>query len=278
MKKIVMMMMVLAGSLTAAFAGTGDDELMGSWNYPVGSPIADADGVSVVLFPNKWKRDVDEKKDPAKDTHIYYDTRFVRSGEKMSVISHFGDEYEIPNSLIIPFYKGVKAKKGDIVLTWWQSGSGMQRAIVVDAKNPEEPRVHYLDLGYEGDGKGMAERYDNEQLKPNSFVVLKDGALMPGAEVVVADGTDYVHGTVINVAGDKVLYQGWGGSLQVARKVDCKVMPLKPSFSAGNELKADFVGKLRSGYKVKKYDKKIGRVWVEKDGKSEVMSIFEVMK
>lgn len=277
MKKIALMTVLLVCGCIVAFAGD-DENLMGSWNYPVGSPIKNADGISVVLFPNSWKRAVSEKKDPAKEMTIYYRTDFVRAGDKMSVIRNFGDEYEIPNSLIIPIYKGAKAKKGDIVLTWWQSGSGMQRAIVVDAKNPEEPCVHYLDLDYKGDGSGLAEKRHNEQLKPNSFVVLKEGEWMPGAQVSVAEGTDLMCGTIINVTDDKVLYAGFAGTLYVARKVDCKLLPLKPAFSSGNEVKADWVGKFRPGYKVKKIDKKIGRVWLEKDGHEEVKSIFEVMK
>lgn len=268
---------MLTGAMIAS-AATGDDsKLMGSWNYPVGTAIADPEGVSVVLFPNSWKRSIDEGSDPAKQMMIYYDTNFVKAGEQMSTIRNFGDEYDIPNSLIIPFYKGAKAKKGDILLTWWQSGSGMQRAIVVDDKNPEEPIVHYLDLGYEGDGSGMAERHDNEQLKPNSFIVLKDGTWMPGMQIMVAEGTDQMVGTIINTTDDKVLYMGFS-TLHVARKVDCKLLPLKPSFSTGKEAKADFAGKYRTGYKVKKYNKKIGRVWVERDGDTKVMSIFEVVQ
>ena len=277
MKRILSLFVLLTVAMFAA-AATGDNEnLMGSWNYPVGSPIKNVEGVSVVLFPNRWKYAIKEGKDPAKDMQIYYSTKFVKGGDQTSVISNFGDEYEIPNSLIIPFYKGAKAKKGDIVLTWWQSGSGMQRAIVMDDKNPEEPVVHYLDLGYEGDGTGMAEKYDNERLKPNSFVVLKDGAWMPGMQIMVADGTDQKVGTIINVADDKVLYMCFS-SLHVARKADCKLLPLKPSFSVGKEAKADFVGNYRPGYKVKKFNKKIGRVWVEKDGKVKVMNIFEVVQ
>lgn len=269
---------MLTGAMFAT-AATGDDsKLTGSWNYPVGTAIADADGVSVVLFPNNWKRSIDDGKDPAKEMMIYYSTDFVKAGEQMSTIRNFGDEYDIPNSLIIPFYKGAKAKKGDIVLTWWQSGSGMQRAIVIDDKNPEEPIVHYLDLNYKGDGSGMAEKYDNERLKPNSFVVLKDGAWMPGMQIMVAEGTNQMVATIINATADKVLYMGFAGSLYVARKADCKLLPLKPSFSTGKEAKADFAGKYRPGYKVKKFNKKIGRVWVERDGDTKIMSIFEVVQ
>lgn len=251
---------------------------MGSWDYPEGSPIANAEEISCVLFPSSWKSDIDEGKDPAPDTHIYYNCDFVKAGDVRSTVKHFSDEYEIPNSLIIPFYKNATAKKGDIVLTWWQSGSGMQRAIVTDASNPAEPKVHYLDLDFKGDGNGIAEKHDNETLKPNSFIVLKDGEWMPGNEVIITEGTDQNLGTIINVTDDKVLYKGFAGKVKVAKKSDCRVMPLNPGVAVGQDVKAEFVGGLRPEYKVKKIDTVKGRVWVERDGKEEIKSFLEVSK
>ena len=115
----------------------------------------------------------------------------VEAGEKASKVKAVVDVDEVPNSLLIPIYKGATAKKGDIVLTWWQSGSGMERAIVTDDSDPTQPKVHYLDLSYKGDGSGFAEKHDNEQLKPNSFVVLNDGEWQPGAPLAVKDDGKY---------------------------------------------------------------------------------------
>lgn len=263
---------------TAVAEETPQISPMGSWDFPEGSAIANAEEISVVLFPNSWKSDIDEGKDPATDTHIYYNCDFVKAGDVQSTIKHFSDEYEIPNSLIIPFYKGATAKKGDIVLTWWQSGSGMQRAIVVDAANPAEPKVHYLDLSFKGDGTGFAEKHDNETLKPNSFIVVKNGEWMSGVEVVITEGTEENLGVIINVADDKVLYRGFAGKVKVAKKSDCRLLPLNPGVAAGQTVKAEFVGKLRPDYKVKKVDAVKGRVWVERDGNEEVKSFLEVSK
>ena len=148
---------------------------MGTWDYPEGSALADAENISVLLYPHSWKKDIDAGKDPASDIAIYYNCNLVKAGDVQSTIKTLSDEYDIPNSLIIPIYKDATAKKGDIVLTWWQNGSGMQRAIVVDAANPAEPKIHYLDLQFKGDGTGTAEKNDNQTLKPNSFIVLKNG-------------------------------------------------------------------------------------------------------
>lgn len=251
---------------------------MGSWDYPEGSAIENAEEVSVVLFPSSWKKYVDEGKDPASTNHIFYNCNFVKAGETKSTIKHFGDEYDIPNSLIIPFYKGATAKKGDIVLTWWQSGSGMERAIVTDDSNPAEPKVCYLDLGYKGDGTGFSEKHENETLKPNSFIVLENGKWMPGAEIVITEGTDEKLAIIINCTDDKVLYSGFAAHVGVAKKSDCRLLPLNPGVSVGQTVKGNFVGKLRPDYKVKKIDTVKGRVVVEKSGKEEYLSFLEVSK
>lgn len=252
---------------------------MGTWDYPEGSAIANAEDVSVVLYASGYKTAMEEKKDPAESTHIFYKADLVKAGDTKSTVKSIGDEYEIPNSLVIPFYKGAKAKKGDIILTWWQSGSGMQRAIVVDDSNPEEPKVCYLDLSFKGDGTGIAEKDANETLKPNSFIVLEDGKWAPGASIVITEGTDQKNGTIINVTDDKVLYEGFAGKVKVAKKSDCQLVPLKQSLKAGDGIKAVWVGSWKPDYKVVKVDEKIGRVWVkDENGKEEIKSILEVLK
>lgn len=251
---------------------------MGTWDYPEGSAIENPDDIACVLYASNWKRRIDEKQDPADGTHIFYKADFVKAGDTQSTIKSLSDQYDIPNSLIIPIYKNPTAKKGDIVLTWWQSGSGMQRAIVTDASNPAEPKVDYLDLGFKGDGEGIAEKHADEQLKPNSFIVLKDGEWMPGAQIVVTEGTEEQLGTILNIDDDKILYDGFAGKVKVAKKADCRLMPLNPGVKVGQEVKAEFVGKLRPGYTVKKIDAAIGRIVVEKDGKEEYKSLLEVSK
>ena len=251
---------------------------MGTWEYPEGSAIENAEEISCVLYASSWKRSIDENKDPAAGTHIFYRADLVKAGDPQSTIKSISDEYDIPNSLIIPIYKNPTAKKGDIVLTWWQSGSGMQRAIVTDASNPAEPKIDYLDLNFKGDGEGLAEKNADEQLKPNSFVVLKDGEWQPGQTIVITESTEQLLGTIINIADDKILYEGFAGRVKVAKKADCKLMPLNPGVKAGDEVKAEFVGKLRPGYTVKSVDAAKGRVAVERDGNVEYKSFLEVSK
>jgi predicted small secreted protein len=252
---------------------------MGSWDYPEGSALQNPDDISCVLYASSYNSSMKKNEDPAETTHIFYKADFVKAGETKSTIKSISEEYEIPNSLIIPFYKGAKAKKGDIVLTWWQGGSGMQRAIVVDDARPEEPKVCYLDLNFKGDGTGLAEKEGEVTLKPNSFAVIEDGKWVPGANLVVNDGTEQKEGTLLNVAGDKVLYDGFAGKVKVAKKSDCQLVPVKQSLKAGDAVKAVWVGSWNADYSVVKVDEKVGRVWVkDKNGREEIKSVLEVLK
>ena len=252
---------------------------MGSFDYPEGSAFENAENIACVMYPNSWKSDMEKGKDFATDNCVYYNCDLKQAGDVQSTVKHFSDEYDIPNSLLIPIYKDVTAKKGDIVLTWWQSGSGLQRAMVTDASNPAEPVVHYLDLNFKGDGEGYAEKHDNEKLKPNTFVVLKNNEWMPGAEILYNDGKDENFGTIINVAGDKVLYRGFAGFMKAVKKSDCRLLPLNPGVAVGQTVQAESTGRLRPEFKVKKIDAAKGRIWVEDKFKKEhVKSFLEVVK
>ena len=250
-----------------------------TWDYPEGSALENVDNIACVLYAAGYVNAQEEGKDPAEQIHIYYDGTLEEAGENVSKVKGVVDVYEIPNSLLIPIYKDAKAKKGDILLTWWQSGSGMQHAIVTDAANPAEPTTSYLSLDYKGDGTGIAEK-KIDQLKPNSFIVLTDGKWEPGQPIIVKDGDEEKFGTLLNIAGDKVLWHGFADKVYVAKKADCRLMPLKPSFSAGDKVKYEFVGELRDGATVTKYDPAIGRVWIKIDNRDEeeIKSIFEVVK
>ena len=182
----------------------------------------------------------------------------------------------MPNSVVIPIPEGQTAKKGDIVLTWWQSGSGMQRAIVTDDSNPKQPKVCYLDLDYKDDGKGFANEHANEQLKPNSFVVLKDGAWEPGQTVTTTDHKNLI---LINCNDDLVLCSGFAGKIGAYYRQYCSIVPLKQNLQPGDQIRADFVGEFKDGATVKKVDESIGRVWItDSFGSEKVLSILDVYK
>lgn len=250
---------------------------MGSFTLSEGSALKDADNISYVLYPSSYASAMEKNEDFQGKTAIYYSSELAEAGDTNSKLS--GKDVRYPNALLIPLYKDAKAKKGDIVLTWWQSGSGMQRAIVTDDSDPTMPKVHYLDLNFKGDGKGFAEEHDNEQLKANSFIVLNDGEWQPGAPLAVNEDGKQKSATLIAVEGDKVIYQGFADVLKETTKSNVKVLPVKPAIAVGDNVKAVFVGTFSKDAKITKIDSNKGRVWVKEGDKDEdIVNIFEVMK
>lgn len=240
------------------------DEGLKSSDYKVGQTV-----LSIHTF---YENKIKESNDPSEDTYIFYSGKVESIDGKFTVI----DGKKVPNSVVIPIPEGQTAKKGDIVLTWWQSGSGMQRAIVTDDSNPKQPKVCYLDLDYKDDGKGFANEHANEQLKPNSFVVLKDGAWEPGQTVTTTDHKNLI---LINCNDDLVLCSGFAGKICAYYRQYCSIVPLKQNLQPGDQIRADFVGEFKDGATVKKVDESIGRVWItDSFGSEKVLSILDVYK
>lgn len=201
-------------------------------------------------------------------TVIFYTYEMITPGEVESKIKDPFKERTVPNSLIIPLPAGQTIDVGDVVLTWWQSGSGMKRAYVVDAKNPKEPVAKYIDIAYDNpatnkDGTPIGQM--NEQLKPNSFVKLtKDFA--PGTAIAIKDEecNRYTHYQVINVVGDKIIAIGFAGRMAILDKAKCLPAPIIPKVKAGEKVYAKSMSSF-SEVIVKKVDKEMGRVFTEKD-------------
>ena len=67
--------------------------------------------------------------------------------------------------------------------------------------------------------------------------------------------------------------------VKAVKKSDCRLLPLNPGVSAGQTVQAEFTGRLRPDFKVKKVDAAKGRIWVEdKYNKETVKSFLEVVK
>lgn len=236
----------------------------------------------VVLVPSyNWLQEATVKGGD-KVTMIWYAQKMSAPDKEMSEVEFMSEKKKVPNAYIVPIPAGQKAKKGDIVLTWWQSGSGMQRAIVVDDANPAEPVVRYLDLDYDNpakakDGKTGIGQMD-EQLKPNTFVKI-NAPFDVGTMVAVQDGADQKPAQVIRVAGDKVFVNGFAGKIAVVDKSRCTPFPLVSTAKEGDKVKAVWVNSLKDGT-VTKVDAKIGRVFIkfDVDSKEKAVSFGEVMK
>ncbi len=236
----------------------------------------------VVLVPSyNWLQEATVK-GADKVTMIWYSQKMSAPDKEMSEVEFMSDKKKVPNAYIVPIPAGQKAKNGDIVLTWWQSGSGMNRAIVVDDANPAEPVVRYLDIDYDNpakssDGKTTIGQMD-EKLKPNTFVKI-NAPFDVGSIVAIQDGADQKSAQVIRVAGDKVFVNGFAGKIDVVDKSRCTPFPLISKAKEGEKVKAVWVNSLKEGT-VTKVDPKIGRVFIkfDVDGKEKAVSFGEVMK
>lgn len=225
------------------------------FEFPTTATTAKA-GEFVLAPPRDWI-DKGFEKGGDKQTFIFYSAEVVEAGQVESKLKKIGKEEMIPNSLIIPIPKGEKAKKGDILLTWWQSGSGMKRAIVVGGSDTE-PVVRYLDVDLDNPS-GLGTKEDT--LKPDSFHVLSK-EWEAGTAVAIKSGSTYKHGIIVSKADGKVLTVGFAGRMSVDAEADVVPLPVAPTVKKGDKVWIPFVGTFRQA-EVTKIDAKIGRVFVK---------------
>lgn len=226
---------------------------------PFDFPMVGTDAVAgeYVLAPS-YDFIEDAWEDVAEDitpSFIFYSATMVEPGDVESKLSQISDDVMIPNSLIIRIPAGQEAHVGDMVLTWWQSGSGMERGIVVDDTDPTQPVVVYLDASYDEFGE------DEEQLEANSFVVLTSD-WQPGTQIAYEGDYDFEQWTVLRVEGDKVLAKGWAGSTKVLEKSKCTPIPVTMDVAVGDVIQIPYIGSYQEGTVIK-VDAAKARVWVE---------------
>lgn len=262
---------------------TKSSEFTGEVNFPFDFPSVDttAKAGEYVLVPSFNCLVEAIEKGGEKTTMIWSNHKMSKPGAEKSEILFMGEKKGIPNAYIIPIPAGEKAKKGEIVLTWWQTGSGLQRAIVTEDTNPTEPIVRYLDLEYGNpaksrDGKTTIGQMD-EKLKPDSFVVIKD-EFEPGTSVAIKDREYLKHGQIIREADDKVFVKLFGSSIGVFSKSEVLGVPIRPGVEVGDSVKAVNSGNFVDGT-VSKVDAAIGRVWVKfsSSGKEVAIAFGDVM-
>lgn len=253
------------------------EEFKGEINFPFDFPqvTTNAKTGDHVLVPSyNWLIEAMDKGGD-KQTFIWYAQKMSKPGDETSEIQFMSDRKQVPNAYIIPIPSGAKAKKGDIILTWWQTGSGMQRAIVTDATDPAEPVVRYLDLDYDNpaksrDGNTTIGKMD-EKIKPDTFVVIRN-EFEPGTAVAITDGAEQIHGIVIREAGDKMFVRLFAGRAGVFAKSEAKGVPLIPKVKVGDRVRVPRHATFADAT-VTKVDPAIGRVFVKFDGANDEKAI-----
>lgn len=274
MKSLKTILYVMALTIAMPVFSQENDYNAWPWDFPQGVKLKLEAG-QTVLSPYTYYPSTVEKGEPLpKAVLIFYDATVKEVGKEKTKLDKFNGEVEMPNALIIPLPKKAKAKKGDVVLTWWQSGSGMQRAIVVDDSNPQEPKVCYFDLTWPDnpESQKLEEKRKGEQLKPGSFAILKDGQWQSGAQLAIKKGNDWLKGTLIHVEGNKVLVLGFGSKIEAYNKADVRLVPFKEKIKVGDKVWASWVSEYRPGYVVTAVDDLTGHVYVQREGKGSVES------
>ena len=168
----------------------------------------------------------------------FYPRKCIEVGDAYSKVQDYDTVLTVPNAFIIPIPAGQKAHKGDIVLTWWQGGSGMQRAYVTDATNPYKPEVKYLDFDWLWED---AQFKVTGQLDSNTFVVINK-PFQPGSSVAYLNGGSYEFYKVINVYEDKVMAFSWSGKLAIFDKKECLPNEIHPQVQPGDSVFVPFYG------------------------------------
>lgn len=237
----------------------------GEMPFDFASTATTAKAGDFVLVPSKNWIDDAFVKGGDKQTFIYYAAEMVEPGPLESKVKSLsGSTFTAPNGFIIAIKSGQKAKPGDVVLTWWQSGSGLQRSIVTGG-SADAPTALHLDLDLDNPAK-VAQKEDT--LKPNSFHKLGT-SLEPGLTLACKDGAKYGKWIAASINGDKILGLGFGGSMKVFPKAQCTAISPQGTWAPGKDVAVPYIGSFQKA-KVDKVDAKGGRVfskfnWGNKD-------------
>lgn len=196
-------------------------------DFPNDQPVDAKPGDYVLCPPQEWV--VGLAKDP-ETTLIYYTAHLVTAGPEVSIVKTLsGGMDTIPNAFIIGLGKQKEAAKGDIVLSWWQSGSGMKRLVVKNATTPQTPQCTYLD-------NGSIFKDKVETLKSGSFNVLTQD-WQPGQNVMCVNEGEQTMYVLLKAAPDKLLLMGWAGKILVLPREGAVPIAHKPKLAKGQAVK-----------------------------------------
>ncbi len=200
----------------------------------------------VVLAPSKSSFDSAISNGLENSLFVFYPRTVIKQLKDSVVLNQIGDTVLMPNSLVIPLQENKKAVAGDIVLTWWQSGTGMQRAIVLNKDSSYTPVVYYIDNQYSFYSAVTDVKFWIDTLAPNSFVVLKD-SMMSGRSIRVKKEYYSTFYIVINVTNKKVLALSWAGNLELFDIQKCQLVPFSQNFEKGDSVSVPYLGTYSQG-------------------------------
>jgi len=174
------------------------------------------------------------------------------------------------SSQVIPLGPATEeASEGDILLSWWQTGSGMQRCYVVDASDPTRPLVKYLDIDLDSptnsDGIGIGSA--TPQLKAGTFSVLSKATqdFPPGSGAACRERGSWASITytqIISTSADKLLGLGFAGRVTSYPIEGCVAVPVSASFADGDTVFASDTFLNMREATIVRFDPELGRYYV----------------
>jgi hypothetical protein len=197
----------------------------------------------------------------SQQTFIFYGAWMREPGAHESRIESLtGAQFTLPNGFIAPIRRGERVQPGALVLTSWASGSGLQRAIVVDGGTPESPKVRYLDMAIDNPS-GWGEKDDT--LPPNTFHQL-EAAGKVGATAACLEGAGRVRVVITGLFRERLVGLAFAGKLKMFLQRDCVMLPLQPKLREGETVMVPIIGRYREA-RVKRIESDVGRVWARYD-------------
>lgn len=210
------------------------------------------------LVPSKNSIDLAFEYGHDKQTFVYLGATVEKPGEPASEVRWLTQQRAtVPNALILPIRRGESVNPGDVLLTSWASGSGLQRAIVVPGGRPESPKVRYLDLSLDNPA---ARAEEDDLLPPNTFHRIRQPGEV-GSSMACRDSEGVARVIVLKRRADKLLGLGFAGRLGAFDVRRCVPMPLIPDVQPGDRIYVAMLGGFSEG-EVERVDGAIGRVVV----------------
>jgi len=136
----------------------------------------------------------------------------------------------MPNSLIIPLTDS-QAQKSDILITWWQGGSGLAHAIVNNSTDESTPDVYYFDEFVSTPAT----------LKAKTFKILSN-RFQQGSPIAIKNGNEYQSGIIININKEKALVKGFNNTISVQNIKNVIPINLHPSVEINSTVYAPIYG------------------------------------
>jgi hypothetical protein len=228
------------------------------FDYPAVGTSARA-GDYVLAPSSSWIAEAFEKGGD-KQTFIYYGGWMRRPGEHASEVESLTRQRAlVPNAFIVPIRPAESAATGDVLLTSWASGSGMQRAYAVGG-DPKSPRVRYLDIDWDNpSGFGSKE----DVLPANTFHRLHEPGQV-GTTVACKEGARRTRWVLVNKAAGKLLALGFAGRMRVFAQSDCASVPLRLDVKPGDDVQVPIVGAFTDA-RVTRIEPRVGRLWAKYD-------------